>query len=145
MAASKSADRGSTPRRHTKEDIYDDRCVDGARGRGVGGVYGDLVRAMTINEICAVTNRVTYKPDRTIYATENGGVVTICVDCPTLVDVTAPERTIHLLFTQTYPLEYFEDEAMVLTLIRDTIQYAETHEISEWLKLDGKCVKEPHP
>jgi hypothetical protein len=118
--------------------------VDGAGGCGAGGVHGDLARRMTINEICAVTNRVTYKPDRTIYATENGGVVTICVDCPRLADATKPGE-IHLLFTQTYPLEYFEDEAMVLTLIRDTIQYAETHEISEWLKLDGKCVKEPHP
>jgi hypothetical protein len=98
---------------------------------------------MTINEICAVTNRVTYKPDRAIYATENGGVVTIHVDCPKLVDATKPGGQIHLVFTQSYPQEMFADEATVLYCIRDTVVYAELHEADEWLKVDGQCVREP--
>jgi hypothetical protein len=42
-------------------------------------------------------------------------------------------------------LENMSDDQAIEASVATLVLYAELHEMDEWLKLDGKCIKEPHP
>lgn len=42
-------------------------------------------------------------------------------------------------------VDAWTDEEIVARIVRALIMNGEIHEMDEWLKLDGVCVKEPHP
>lgn len=61
-------------------------------------------------------------------------------------DATHPNSVIPLASSECIPVSVLEDmsERSVVEMIRRRIQATEMHEVDEWLKFDGKCVREPH-
>lgn len=41
-------------------------------------------------------------------------------------------------------LEHMDEKEMLMRIYNGLIEF-EIHEMNEWLKVDGKCFKEPHP
>jgi hypothetical protein len=63
-------------------------------------------------------------------------------------DINSPERRTVIQFASTVDLEFMEqmtDFEVVERYVSRAILEAELHEMDEWLKFEGRCVKEPHP
>lgn len=85
---------------------------------------------------------VTYKPGYTVTLLEHEDNITfICQRLLPDVDTGEPR---YLTFTRTLPLERALDDHMLRWWIRENIIAMESHEINEWLHIDGVRVVDPH-
>jgi hypothetical protein len=98
---------------------------------------------MTPAEARAILARITYKPGHRFRLV---GELSVVMEAE-LVDATWPACNISLCFVK--PINLYDlplwKEYDLLQHVKRLCAYAEDHEIKEWLKLDGKCVDEPHP
>ena len=101
---------------------------------------------MTADEARAFLARITYKPGSSLELVDEGSEFWVRMHRH-LDDSTAPGKSIHLHFAKAlsvYDLPMWR-EFDLLQHVKDLCVYSERHEIAEWLKLDGKCIDEPHP
>lgn len=100
-----------------------------------------------------ILDRMTYKPGWkiTISRPEDCGVqnywepITLHARYPT-IDITTG-KPITLSLVRSIPLESAETvpEDALIDLIGYIIKNFEMHEFDEWFKIDGVCVRDPHP
>jgi hypothetical protein len=108
-----------------------------------------------VSRIQTLLSRVTYKPGWKFecwptYAS-NGRLsdreISIITSF-TAVNAENPSSTEIFHSQNLFPAEILEnmtDADLVLHVIRECIFRVEMHEVDEWLKFNGKCVREPHP
>ena len=101
---------------------------------------------MTPAEARAILTRITYKHGRRFSMKEHGMHWLLFMHAD-LDDAVKPNERISLHFSKlinAYDLPLWK-EYDLLQHVKRLCAYAEDHEIKEWLKLDGKCIDEPHP
>lgn len=96
--------------------------------------------------------RVTYKPNTRFtvgaWCQENGPPIGITLNMfMTVPDVDNPETTTELHCSQGFLLGSMEHAGIniVQYVLNRVIETMENHERDEWLKIDGKHVRDPHP
>ena len=98
---------------------------------------------MTPAEARAILARITYKPGRSFRLV---GELSVVMEAD-LADATRPACNINLSFIKPIPPHDIAlwNEYDLLQHVKRLCAYAEEHEIKEWLKIDGKCIDDPHP
>ena len=98
---------------------------------------------MNFNQADKIVRQMSYKPGTIIEFLENDY-------SPTLL-IRSKEPNVHgegeidLSFQQVLYYEHMDmmDEAAFVAWVYDMFQRKETHELQEWLKIKGVCVREP--
>jgi hypothetical protein len=100
---------------------------------------------MTFAEVESFVARITYKPQSTLTVWKNSSCDGISLlFTKYVVDVADNSRVIPLV--NSYSSTYLpRDQEELIHMINTVVRTLELHEINEWLKLDGRCVVEPHP
>jgi hypothetical protein len=103
---------------------------------------------VTLNELKALVSKFTYKPNSTFrvksYAPDDFNIIEVSILC---ADVNNPTKQNFV----TNQSAFYENEIfnwtteLVIYKIINAIQSIEDHESREWLRLDGKFVRDPHP
>lgn len=122
----------------------------------------NVVRSKSCAELLQETRRllarVTYKPGWALTATAPDEVILSKPWRPWEVTVGLDYRVMSLedpfcsvllttamVLTESHLAQMLRDEQLVYWVVQNLIRRAELHEMDEWLKLDGKCVTNPHP
>lgn len=112
-----------------------------------------------LKRVKALLDKVTYKPGWTLDCSREPSkyqtyprswdwdriFIMVQVKVPDAID---PHKmtTIHSHYSLfSIDLERLDDRQIVDYFIRRAIQQMEEHELCEWFKFDGICVKDPHP
>ncbi len=99
---------------------------------------------MTQDQIIAFLNRFTYKPGYQLKAesfTRGHIILRIRARVP---DADNPDQMIDLGRSMVLSVPTARNEEYVLWWLTSVLRDLEHHELNEWLKLDGKRVREPH-
>lgn len=54
-------------------------------------------------------------------------------------------RTMDITWSETFCKELWEDDGSRDALVRRVVLNAMAHEVDEWLRVDGRLVRDPHP
>ena len=86
--------------------------------------------------------KFTYKPGYLFSADEENDGIRIELLVFNLIDVDRQDRLINIAFTKRFSSEqaYCTDLAV---LVKETVLAWEMHEMDEWLKYCGKCIRTP--
>ena len=101
-----------------------------------------------VQEFIDFVGRLSYKPGcsfRAVVSNHGAGVVLFAF-FEGIPDSRDPSRTTQLIqqrYVDAHEIDY--GEKLWLWLIDDLTTQMELHERDEWLKLDGKCIKDAHP
>ena len=102
---------------------------------------------MTLEELSAFTERVTYKPGYAISAFVMGSGAMLRIMTAMTEDADKPDDKDFVsnnYFISEQELAAMTEEHLV-QVIKAQVRYLEEHEIKEWLKIDGLNVDNPHP
>lgn len=95
-----------------------------------------------------IIHRVSYKPRVKLEVhrlMEDVATIRVVMIVP---DINDPTDNIVFQFMSSlslYSIGDMTDCQIVEYFVRGAIREAELHEMDEWLKFDGRCVREPHP
>ncbi len=111
---------------------------------------------MSLNELVIFLARISYKPNwrfecadkAPFYETGGGYMKAVWITIKhTSIDANDPEKMTEVVLTACVAKDQLVrmDEPQMMDWIKMHIRKAEDHETDEWLRLDGKWVKDPHP
>jgi hypothetical protein len=103
-----------------------------------------------LERLRAIVSRVTYKPRWRLGVWDQSppyhqhAVLYVTYFAPNAL---CPENEVPLMLLEAFSLERLETlpDEYILREIYRLVRRAELHELDEWLKVDGKCVTDPHP
>lgn len=102
-------------------------------------------RLLTLAEVKAVVESITYKPGWKIEATYDKWSDSVMFEVRWMTDDSYhPERRIQVAMAERYPINIFRSPATVIDIVRGLIHRAEKHESDEWLRVDGVLFHDPH-
>jgi hypothetical protein len=94
--------------------------------------------ATVIDQIRQELKKITYKPGYEFTADNYGGTILITVTTPYLKNANGGNDvfiSIRHEYCHSMPLSI---------AVRNLVRELELHEVDEWLKVDGKRIREPH-
>ena len=102
---------------------------------------------MSLEEAEAVLKRVSYKPGYHFEISAIGLRVDLMLVQLQRPDADGGDRKLDLVCRCPLPADQLEslDEAGLIMLVSQQAAWLELHEMDEWLRLDGKRLREPHP
>lgn len=102
----------------------------------------------TSERLRGIVDRVTYKPDWQFLVRPASYEAAYLTVVHMEQDVEKPDEEISVGSTKMVTglgMEDLTDEQVIEFVVRPLIMDAEVHEIDEWLKLDRKHIRNPHP
>lgn len=106
---------------------------------------------MTREEIVALTKRITYKPNAAfrVFFHEDYATFELCLQVPSVAtpSVANPlgqSTIISLSSHRIVPMRFLSADSIPVIALEIAVAL-ETHEMDEWLRIDGEPIRNPHP
>jgi len=104
-------------------------------------------KILILSEVKDILREITYKPHylfqfQYIYARET---MRLSLSVPFQPDAVREGGEISLTFTLEYSIREFERFEVLMEVLQQFFLSYERHEMDEWLKYQGKCIRDPHP
>lgn len=131
--------------RQRDDDAFARQMLDFNLGRTIQRVEPPKLGTDVGTRLRALLERTTYKPGWKFRTHPSGFFATAVQIEAQVVSVEDPSKVQPLFHTQGWDLRGDENDHELLGRLKAQIVAFETHEVDEWLKVDGLHVKEPHP
>jgi hypothetical protein len=102
-------------------------------------------KILSLSEVQDILREITYKPRylfhfQYVYARETMRLSLTCFQPDAI-----REGEIRLTYTLEYSIREFEKFELIVEVLQQFFISFERHEMNEWLKYQGKCIRDPHP